>query len=836
MDFTRSLSVPFVTLVRKRALLARFRLRFSKPGLGLKLLVLVVGVSLTGVFASSALIVTLQRQQLTDTAQAALTRLSSGVETSLEYAMLKNDRFLLQQIVQNMANREGVADRIRILDSQGIVRVSSMPDEIERRYNQSDAACQFCHSGAATPVSKTTILTAGTNHPDLTNVHVIPNSPECQQCHSPASPILGHLMIEMPLADLDSQLTASIWRIAFSGMVTIALLVGLLLIALRKLVVRPVHELTQGMTEIRAGNLEYPVQLSTGDELGELATAFDMMRKQLQSSLAEKEARTRQLAMLNDLAVDANECLDMQQILELALDAVIGRLGMQAGGIYLRDEETGRFTLRACRGLNERQQNDIERRRQEPEGDLSHRTAQSGQEIFVENMAADPRFQGMWDDLENRSYVNIPLKAKGGAIGTMGLVTHAGQPLNAVGINLLSTIGHEVGAAIDNARLFAETRRREQETVTLYRLMMQIAASLDFDHVVEAIAEGARQILDADIGVVGLVDEERGGIAVRACAGNRTDVWHDLFIPLTGSFSPNSPGPVNPIAIEEWTADLPVPRVAELIEREGVVSSLAGPMWHSGRLYGFVGILTRARRTFARQDVQLFVRFVLQVVVAIENADLYKQVRYMATLEERDRLARELHDNLAQMLGYMNVKTAITKHLLANSDVEGAFASLLELEQVSNQAYTDVREAIFSLRTISASGWELVPTLREYLADYRKHYGIDVQLVMTDETCGRLDPEVQVQVNRIIQEALTNVRKHSGASRAWVQLECDHDSVRFTIEDDGRGFEPAAISGQGSEHFGLQIMRERAASVGGTLDIDSGKQAGTRVVLTVPLF
>ena len=156
------------------------------------------------------------------------------------------------------------------------------------------------------------------------------------------------------------------------------------------------------------------------------------------------------------------------------------------------------------------------------------------------------------------------------------------------------------------------------------------------------------------------------------------------------------------------------------------------------------------------------------------------------------------------------------------------------MEQVSNQAYADVREAIFSLRTISPSGWELVPTLREYLADYRKHYGIDAQLVLADESCCGLDADVQVQVNRIIQEALTNVRKHSGANRAWVRFERAEHQVRISIEDDGRGFDPANYSGEGSEHFGLQIMRERAASVGGTLQIDSNYAAGTRVVLQVP--
>ena len=831
MDFPKWLSAPLVIPLREYSLSAHFRFRLSKVGLEFKLLVIVVAVSLVGVLSSFVLVLTLQRQQLIDATHASVTRLSNAVEASLEHAMLNNDRVLLSQIVQTMANREGAIEQIRIVNVAGVVQVSSTASEVESRFDRTEPACQFCHYDQTNSGNQTTILTSNVNHPVLLNVQVIRNRLECQSCHSAQSPVLGIMMIEIPLADLDNQLTAAIWRIGLSALITIGLLVGLMLIALKRLIVQPVHELTQGMTEIRNGNLDYVVQVPSHDELGDLAAASDAMRQQLKASFAERDRRNQDLVMLNDLAVNASESLDLQQILELALDTVVNRLGMQAGSIYLADEDTGCFTLRACRGLSKAQQRDIENRRQQPEGDLSHKTAQSGEEVVVANMASDPRFLGLWDDLDNRSYVNIPLKGKGRAIGTMGLVTHPGQPLTDVGVNVLKTVGHEVGTAIDNAFLLAETRRREQETITLYRLMMKIASSLEFDHVVAAISEGACQVLNADVGAVGLVDEEQGKVSIKAVVGNRTDIWKVLHIPLCNSFFS-----VTPICIAEWSSDLAIPRVAELIAQEGIVSSLAAPMWRNGHLYGFVGILTRQPRHFRNQDTQLFVRFILQVVVAIENADLYKQVRYMATLEERDRLARELHDNLAQMLGYLNIKAAITKHFLANNEIEGAFASLLELEQVSNQAYVDVREAIFSLRTISPSGWELVPTLREYLADYRKHYGIDAQLVLADESCCGLNTEVQVQVNRIIQEALTNVRKHSGANRAWVRFESSEHHVRISIEDDGCGFDPENSSREGSEHFGLQIMRERAASVGGTLQIDSSNHAGTRIVLQMPLL
>ncbi|MGE5263201.1 MAG: ATP-binding protein, partial [Acidobacteriota bacterium] len=262
----------------------------------------------------------------------------------------------------------------------------------------------------------------------------------------------------------------------------------------------------------------------------------------------------------------------------------------------------------------------------------------------------------------------------------------------------------------------------------------------------------------------------------------------------------------------------------------------AVPLWSKGRLYGYVGVMTRHRRRFTTQDTQFFMSMVLQVVVAIENAELYKQVRYMATLEERDRLAREMHDNLAQMLGFINIKTCLTDDLLARDQIAQARASLLELKGIAKEAYTDVRDSIFSLRTTGASDWGLVATLRDHVAEYRANYGINTELFVQDEEIARFPAEVEVQVQRIIQEALTNVRKHSGASWACVRFKRDDHHVRISVEDNGRGFDPMKMTEDGSRHFGLQIMRERAESVGGELEIQSQPNSGTQVIVQMPIF
>ena len=128
-----------------------------------------------------------------------------------------------------------------------------------------------------------------------------------------------------------------------------------------------------------------------------------------------------------------------------------------------------------------------------------------------------------------------------------------------------------------------------------------------------------------------------------------------------------------------------------------------------------------------------------------------------------------------------------------------------------------------------------LPILREYLAEYRTHYGLDARLVVDHEYLAEFPADVGIQITCIIQEALTNVRKHARANKAWVRFEQNSDWMRISVEDDGRGFDPAQVTGKGWQYFGLQIMGERAESVGGDLELDSRPGQGTRVVIRVPL-
>ncbi|MCL5960834.1 MAG: GAF domain-containing sensor histidine kinase, partial [Chloroflexi bacterium] len=224
-----------------------------------------------------------------------------------------------------------------------------------------------------------------------------------------------------------------------------------------------------------------------------------------------------------------------------------------------------------------------------------------------------------------------------------------------------------------------------------------------------------------------------------------------------------------------------------------------------------------------------------EILNAILDAQLYDQVQSRAVRDERDRIAREMHDGLSQVLGYLNLQTKAVDQLFEQGRFAEAQVELKQMRKVVKEIYQDVRESIFSLRTSSSPGLSLLTAVTEYIHEFSQQNKIRVELVVDESGMSDIGPSTQIQLIRIIQEALTNVRKHAEASKALVRFEIDGDRARVTVEDDGRGFD-LARAGERRQHFGLHTMRERAESVGGSLDINSHEGQGTRVTISLPLI
>jgi signal transduction histidine kinase len=221
----------------------------------------------------------------------------------------------------------------------------------------------------------------------------------------------------------------------------------------------------------------------------------------------------------------------------------------------------------------------------------------------------------------------------------------------------------------------------------------------------------------------------------------------------------------------------------------------------------------------------------LEAKVRDRTEELFEQVRRLAILEERDRLAREMHDSLGQVLGFVNLKTKVAEDLISRGRAADAGEELAQMRSAVQDAYEEVRQAILSLRT-TPHGQGLVASLREYAGRLREQTGLDVRVDSSDGL--DLAPALEAQVVRIVQEALTNVRKHAAARSVTVRFARRGRDVLVTIRDDGRGFDVAAVEAAKSMHFGLLTMRERAESIGGILTVRSAPGQGTVVELEIP--
>ena len=224
------------------------------------------------------------------------------------------------------------------------------------------------------------------------------------------------------------------------------------------------------------------------------------------------------------------------------------------------------------------------------------------------------------------------------------------------------------------------------------------------------------------------------------------------------------------------------------------------------------------------------------------QARILEQQRAMATLHERERLGRELHDSAGQILAYVSMQAQAIAKRVHDGDSITAETQLRRLAEAAQAAHADIRESLLALKVGPPGEWSFLGVLRQYLVGFSDHSGIVAELtIQPDLEVEALPPNSGVQLLRVIQEALTNARKHSGARRVRVTLTREDGEAVIVVQDDGVGFRSGAFDpkhqtpGNGSDHYGLNYMAERMLEIGGRLTIQSAPGAGTQVVLRAPI-
>jgi signal transduction histidine kinase len=217
------------------------------------------------------------------------------------------------------------------------------------------------------------------------------------------------------------------------------------------------------------------------------------------------------------------------------------------------------------------------------------------------------------------------------------------------------------------------------------------------------------------------------------------------------------------------------------------------------------------------------------------QAQLLEKQRALAIMTERERLARELHDDLGQVLAFISTQGHVVQELLVRGEVTTAGSYVARLIEAADEADADIRESILSLRS-PFSGQGLIPALQDYLRCYEQRYGLRIEVLLPEHGLeSAFETVAEVQILRILQEGLANARKHAQAHCVQVAFTLLDGRIQIALRDDGKGFEHGAFQDDRSRGFGLQFMRERAEAIGGILEVRSAPGEGTEIVLVVPL-
>jgi len=377
-------------------------------------------------------------------------------------------------------------------------------------------------------------------------------------------------------------------------------------------------------------------------------------------------------------------------------------------------------------------------------------------------------------------------------------------------------------------RLEQRIIQRNQELAALLAVGQAAASSVELSGMLDTALATIVGVTRADAAELWLTTGE-GDLTLECRRGTGTGAQRpgDRLAPGEGL-----PG----LAVERGSAVVlgAEPRLGPIGRKVGAPAVCALPLRHRGDIVGVLAVSSRDVSAFADEaELRLLEGIGEQIAVAIDNARLLGRVLDGAVLEERERIARDLHDGLAQVLGYINTQALAIKKHLASDRPEEVRGLVDAMEEAARHVYGDIREEIMGLR---AARDGLVPSLRAYLSGYGRMTGVLPNVWITPEAASlQLPAATEIQLLRIIQEALSNVRKHAGRQEATVSLDLVDGTLRLEVADSGRGFDPTVPARTGWPRFGLQTMRERADSVGGSFDLVSSPGAGTSIVVHVPV-
>ncbi len=486
---------------------------------------------------------------------------------------------------------------------------------------------------------------------------------------------------------------------------------------------------------------------------------------------------------------------------------------------------------------------------------LAGKVWQTGEPMMIEDYRSWNGHAPSFQDDPLGPILGVPLLSGREVIGVIGVTRPPGSPpFEQEELDLMVRFSQLGAIALENASLhtavkqeLAERRRAEADLQEAYQtlekrvsertrelqILNAIAAavnrSLDLKEVFRYAIEATTDALGLEVGAAYRLDEEEAQdanprLTLLAHRGISAELL--LFVerlPLRGSMIEKALSKGGPLA---WRpSEYGLEPVRDALVREGVRFGISVPFMTQGRPLGGMVLATRGERSATPEELSLLGAIGQEVSIAAENARLYDRAQQMATMEERNRLAQELHDSVTQSLFSLTLYAEAAARMLETGNTGETVHHLRELGDTAQEALQEMRLLIFELKPLELEKRELADALRSRLDAVESRVGLKADLRVSGEA--PIGNQLKRELYHAAREALNNVLKHAGARHVSVVLTLSPDRVVLEVSDDGKGFDPDA--GRASGGFGLAGMAERAHRVGGELSVQSRPGGGTKV-------
>lgn len=564
--------------------------------------------------------------------------------------------------------------------------------------------------------------------------------------------------------------------------------------------------------------------------------------------------------LFNEIAKRADETktlLSIQQAItsRLELDSVLRLIAGEARrltnsnstAVYLVDENAEELELAVLSGVNH---NGLAGMR------IPIRGSAAGESLLLhESMIFDrerlentPEYT-LAEITEMHTCLYVPLFAGSRPVGVIAAFSKVEGEFNSEDERIFSMFAPSAVIGIENARLYQEEKRELQENEQrrhvaegLREILRALNSNRSLDDILEFIVKEAARLLHTDSAALFRLTGDRKTLLLEASCGlphyvvNETRVSSDDGI-LGKAFIERRPIVRYDISeIDPLYKGNPIQNTHLKWLHDNCSGIMAVPLICKDEVYGGIALYFRKEekqhnRILTKEEIGLAMTFADQAALAIDNTRLRKQAEDTAVAAERNRLARDLHDAVTQTLFSSSLIAEVLPKIWDRNREEG-MKRLEELRQMTRGALAEMRTLLFELRPATLVEAPLGDLLRQLSEAVTGRVRIPVSLSVKGSA--KLPPEVKIVFYRITQEALNNIAKHSGASKAFIELLANEDEqlgvivANLRITDDGKGFDPGNVT---SEHFGIGIMRERAETAGAKLKVESEPGSGTVIEL-----